>query len=171
MDSLDLRYNEINGFYEAPFQLKANNGVFLIDDFGRQSHAAADVAQPLDRAAGKERGLPDPAHRQEAPGALRAVPGHVHQPGPADLVDEAFLRRIQNKLHMPSPTRDQFRNIFIGQCQQMGVPFDDNGLTYLVSEHYMKSGRPMRGCHPRDLLRQLTGLARYLTVPPQLSRR
>ncbi len=168
MDNLDLRYNATNGFYEAPFQLKANNGVFLIDDFGRQVMPPQTLLNrwivPLEKNVdfltlhtGK---------KLQVPFELFLVMSTNLEP--ADLVDEAFLRRIQNKLHMPSPSRDQFRNIFIGQCQQMGVPFDDGGLNYLVTEHYMKSGRPLRGCHPRDLLRQLTGLARYMTLPPQL---
>ena len=170
MDNLDLRYNETNGFYEAPFQLKANNGVFLIDDFGRQVMPPQTLLNrwivPLEKNVdfltlhtGK---------KLQVPFELFLVMSTNLEP--ADLVDEAFLRRIQNKLHMPSPTREQFRTIFIGQCQQMGVPFDEDGFDYLLNEHYMKAGRPMRGCHPRDLLRQLTGLARYLTVPPQLTR-
>jgi predicted ATPase with chaperone activity len=169
MENLDLRYNETNGFYEAPFQLKANNGVFLIDDFGRQVMPPQTLLNrwivPLEKNVdfltlhtGK---------KLQVPFELFLVMSTNLEP--ADLVDEAFLRRIQNKLHMPSPTREQFRVIFQGQCQQMGVPFDENGLTYLINEHYIKSGRPMRGCHPRDLLRQLTGLARYLTVAPQLN--
>src|SRR5579859_4874590 len=87
---------------------------------------------------------------------------------PSELVDEAFLRRIQNKLNMPDPTPEQFLYIFKSECQRQGVPFDDNGLSYLMREHYIKVGRKLRAVQPRDLLRQLVGLARYQTMPPQL---
>ena len=56
----------------------------------------------------------------------------------------------------------------MGECQRQGVPYDENGLKYLLNEHYAKSTRPLRGVHPRDLMRQLVGLARYQTMPPQL---
>ena len=169
MDSLDLRYSEMNGFYEAPFQLKANNGVFLIDDFGRQVMPPPTLLNrwivPLEKNSdfltlhtGK---------KLQVPFELFLVMST--NLNPTDLIDEAFLRRIQNKLHMPSPTRDQFRVIFIDQCRQMGVPFDEQGFNYLLTEHYLRPQRPVRGCHPRDLLRQLTGLARYMSVAPQLT--
>jgi hypothetical protein len=168
MESLDLIYHPDAGFYEAPFQLKANNGVFLIDDFGRQQMPPATLLNrwivPLEKSVdfltlhtGK---------KLQVPFELFLVLSTNLDP--ADLVDEAFLRRIQNKLAMPDPTPDQFRHIFIGECQRHGVPFDENGLAYLVNEHYRKAQRPFRGVHPRDIMRQLIGLARYQTMPPQL---
>ena len=84
-------------------------------------------------------------------------------------MDDAFLRRIQNKLHVPDPTAQHFYEIFVAQCQAMNVPFDRNGFTHLVNKHYRETGRPFRATHPRDLLRQLIGLAKYLNVPPELS--
>lgn len=168
MESLDLIYHTEAGFYEAPFQLKANNGVFLIDDFGRQMMSPQQLLNrwivPLEKAVdfltlhtGK---------KLQVPFELFLVLSTNLDP--SDLVDEAFLRRIQNKLAMPDPTPEQFLNIFKSECQKQGVPFDDNGMGYLMREHYIKTGRPLRAVHPRDLLRQLVGLARYQTMPPQL---
>ncbi len=171
MENLDLRYHTETSIYEAPFQLKANNGVFLIDDFGRQQMRPQQLLNrwivPLEKRidfltlhTGK---------KLLVPFELFLVLSTNLEP--ADLVDEAFLRRIQNKLNMPNPTLEQFCQIFISECQRQGVPYDEAGLNYLITEYYMKTQRPPRSVHPRDLLRQLIGFAQYHKIPPQLTPR
>ncbi|MDQ2809765.1 MAG: ATP-binding protein [Chloroflexota bacterium] len=168
MPALDLIFHNDAGFYEAPFQLKANNGVFLIDDFGRQVMSPQTLLNrwivPLEKAQD---------FLTMHTGKKLLVPFELFlvlstNLDPAELVDEAFLRRIQNKLAMPDPTPEQFLHIFKAECQRQGVPFDEGGLTYMMREHYIRTGRPLRAVHPRDLLRQLVGLARYQTMPPHL---
>ncbi len=169
MESLDLHYHADTGFYEAPFQLKANNGVFLIDDFGRQQISPQQLLNrwivPLEKwvdfltlHTGK---------KLLVPFELFLVLSTNLEP--ADLVDEAFLRRIRNKLNVPNPTLEQFCQIFAGECGRQGVPFDEVGLKYLINEHYMKTHRPPRSVHPRDLLRQLVDFAQYQNIAPQLT--
>jgi hypothetical protein len=68
-----------------------------------------------------------------------------------------------------NPTLDQYREIFKRQCDALSVPFDQNGLVYLLREYYVKPKRELRACHPRDILRTLTGIARYLDLPAILS--
>jgi hypothetical protein len=169
MSSLDLVYNENMGFYEAPFQLKANGGLFLIDDFGRQQMSPQVLLNrwivPLEKnidyltlKTGK---------KLQVPFEMFLVLSTNLQP--EDLVDDAFLRRIQNKLHVPDPSAQHFYEIFVAQCQTMGVPFDQKGFAHLVTKHYRETGRAFRATHPRDLLRQLIGLAKYLNVQPELT--
>jgi len=67
-------------------------------------------------------------------------------------------------------TWDEYREIFKRVCQQRSVPYDDRGLAYLIQEHYLKPNRPKRACHPRDIVDQLIDIARYLNVPPVLSK-
>jgi hypothetical protein len=169
MSSLDLIYNENTGFYEAPFQLKANGGLFLIDDFGRQQASPHALLNrwivPLEK--GIDFLTLKTGKKLQVPFELFLVLSTNLRPD--DLVDEAFLRRIQNKLSVPDPTAQQFYEIFVAQCRTMGIPFDQNGFSYLVTKHYRETGRPFRASHPRDLLRQLIGLARYLNVPPELT--
>jgi SpoVK/Ycf46/Vps4 family AAA+-type ATPase len=88
---------------------------------------------------------------------------------PKDLVDEAFLRRIQNKCHISNPSVEIFREIFRRQCEQLNIPFDQNGLVYVLREFYVKPKRELRSVHPRDILRTLVGIARYQGVAPTLS--
>lgn len=169
MPSLDLIYNDTSGFYEAPFQLKANGGLFLIDDFGRQQVSPQALLNrwivPL------EKGLDfltlKTGKKLQVPFELFLVLST--NLAPEDLIDDAFLRRIQNKLFVPDPTIQQFYDIWVAQCMTMNVPFDQQGFSYLVNRHYTEAKRPFRASQPRDLLRQLLGIARYRNVSPEMT--
>ncbi|HST06052.1 MAG TPA: ATP-binding protein [Chloroflexia bacterium] len=172
MSSLDLVYNENSGFYEAPFQLKANGGLFLIDDFGRQQVSPQALLNrwivPLEK--GIDYLTLKTGKKLQVPFELFLVLST--NLSPEDLIDDAFLRRIQNKLSVPDPTPQQFLDIFVGQCKTMGIPFDQGAFNYLIKKHYIEQKRPFRASQPRDLLRQLIGIARYrnvaLEMTPQL---
>lgn len=167
--SLDLVWDNTNKFYEAPFQLKSNGGMFMIDDFGRQQVRPSELLNrwivPLEKRVdyltlhtGKKIEVP-----------FDQIIVFSTNLAPKDLVDEAFLRRIQCKVKINNPTLDQYREIFRRQCDALQVPFDQNGLVYLLREYYVKPKRELRACHPRDILRTLTGIARYLDKPPALT--
>ena len=169
LGSLDLIYDPVSKVYEAPLQMKASNGMFLIDDFGRQQVRPADLLNrwivPLEKRidyltlhTGKKVEIPFDE--------LIVFSTNLK---PAELVDEAFLRRIQNKVRIVNPTVNQFREIFRRQCELLKVPYDQQGLVYLLREYYVKPQRDLRSCHPRDLLRTLIGIAKYLDQPPVLS--
>jgi hypothetical protein len=88
---------------------------------------------------------------------------------PAELVDEAFLRRVPNKIYVSDPTPEQYREILVRVCRTMGVAFTDTGFLHLLRQHYQQARRSMRACHPRDLLRHVVALSRYYGVPAELS--
>ncbi|NWJ97194.1 MAG: ATP-binding protein [Chloroflexi bacterium] len=168
--SLDLIYDEVSKFYEAPFQLKANGGMFLIDDFGRQAMRPRDLLNrwivPLEKRydfltlrTGKKLELP-----------FDQLIVFSTNLAPRDLVDEAFLRRIQNKIEIRNPNFEEYREILRRNCQQLNVPFSEEGAVYLLREHYVKAKRELRSCQPRDLLKQLIGLAAYQGIQPTLSK-
>jgi len=169
MPSLDLVYNENAGFYEAPFQLKANGGLFLIDDFGRQQVSPQALLNrwivPLEK--GIDFLTLKTGKKLQVPFELFLVLST--NLNPEDLIDDAFLRRIQNKISVPEPTGQQYLDIFVGQCKTMGIPFDQSTFNHLVTKHYIEMKRPFRASHPRDLLRQLLGIARYRNIPPELT--
>jgi predicted ATPase with chaperone activity len=169
LQSLDLVWDNGNKFYEAPFQMKANGGMFMIDDFGRQQVRPSELLNrwivPLEKRidfltlhTGKKIEIP-----------FDEIIVFSTNLAPKDLVDEAFLRRIQCKVKIDNPTLDNYREIFRRQCDALGVPFDQNGLVYLLREYYVKPKRELRACHPRDILRTLTGIAKYLDQPAILS--
>jgi len=86
------------------------------------------------------------------------------------LVDEAFLRRLRHKIEIGDPTFEDFREIFKRVSKQKGVPYDDQGLAYLLQEWYIKRNRKLRASHPRDICDQILDISRYLNVEPTMSK-
>jgi predicted ATPase with chaperone activity len=170
MDSLEITLNKDTGIAEAPLQIKSNCGTLVIDDFGRQRVSPQKLLNrwivPLE-----ERhdflGLPS-GRKIKVPFDQFIVFSTNLEP--KDLVDEAFLRRIPYKIEIDGPTPDQFRDLFEQTCQQQGVNYDAESLDHLLAEHYSARGRPMRFCHPRDLVHQIGIFCRFRGLPPAVSR-
>jgi MoxR-like ATPase len=170
LDMLDLRFNPTARFYEAPIQLKANGGVFLVDDFGRQRMRPQDLLNrwivPLESRID---------HLTLHSGKKFVVPFDTlvvfatNLP-PESLADEAFLRRIPYKIAIEDPTLDDFTKIFELNCKRRNMRFHHVMVAYLQRRHYKPSGRPLRACHPRDLLDQVSALCRYRGVEPTITR-
>lgn len=168
LESLDLVYDSSSKFYEAPFQMRANGGMFLIDDFGRQLVRPRDLLNrwivPLEKRV--DFLTLHTGGKIEVPFDVLIV--FSTNLAPTDLVDEAFLRRIRHKIEISDPSFEEYREIFKRVCAHKGVPYDDKALAYLLQEHYIKPKRPLRACHPRDLIDQLIDIARYQNRPPVL---
>jgi hypothetical protein len=169
MDALELRFEELAKYYEAPLQMKANMGMFLIDDFGRQQ---ISPAQLLNRWI-----VPLESHID----FLRLRTGQAMQIpfkqlivfstnlDPDDLVDAAFMRRIQMKVGVRSPSESMFRKIFLAMAQSMGIPPDRETYAYLLKKWYEEPDRPMQAVHPRDLLRIVKALCEYDNTPVRMT--
>ncbi len=170
LDMLDLTFNSLSRFYEAPIQLKANGGVFLVDDFGRQRMRPEDLLNrwivPLESRVdyltlhtGKKFQVP-----------FDVLTMFATNLDPASLADEAFLRRIPYKIAVTDPTLEQFTRIFQMNCDSRRLLFHRVMVAYLYRRHYKPVGRAMRNCHPRDLLDQITALCRYRGIEPVVTR-
>lgn len=170
LEALDLVFDEISKYYEAPFQVKANGGMFLIDDFGRQRMRPRELLNrwivPLEKRI--DYLTLHTGRKIEVPFDMLIV--FATNLEPKELVEEAFLRRIRYKIEVSNPSYEQFREIFLRMCQAKGVPYDDQWLAYLLQEHYIKKNRVMRACHPRDLLDELVDISNFINVPPRLSK-
>ncbi len=158
---LDLTYNENAKFYEAPVQMKANGGIFLIDDFGRQQCRPIDLLNrwivPLEKrydylttVTGKKLEIPFDQ--------LIIFSSNLD---PQDLAAEAFLRRIKYKINVRDPDEGQWRQIWQLVCRGRKVAYDDKGIDYLLEKWYKPYNRPLRMCQPRDLLDQMISMAKY----------
>ena len=88
---------------------------------------------------------------------------------PKELVDEAFLRRLRHKIEIGDPSYEEYREIFRRVSAAKGVEYDDQGLAYLLQEHYIKRNRKLRASHPRDLCDQIIDFANFIGVKPTLS--
>jgi len=170
LETLDLVFDESAKYYEAPFQVKANGGMFLIDDFGRQRMEPRDLLNrwivPLEKRI--DYLTLHTGRKVEMPFDVLIVFSTNLEP--KELVEEAFLRRIRHKIYIGDPSYEQYREIFRRLCRAKGVAYDDRALAYLLKEHYIKRRRPLRACHPRDLLDEIVDIARFLNVPPRLSK-
>ena len=169
LESLELTYNPTAGIYRASIQLVANGGVLVIDDFGRQQSPPQAL---LNRWILPLEGRIDYLTMQS--GQKIAVPFMVlpvfaTNIRPADLVDEAFLRRIQYKVLAENPTSDDFTTIFERVCKEKGLPYDPKHVSYLLESVLAPRQIAMRGCQPRDLINQAMALAKYRGLPHALS--
>jgi SpoVK/Ycf46/Vps4 family AAA+-type ATPase len=169
LESLDLVFDDTHKFYEAPFQVKANGGILLIDDFGRQLVLPRDLLNrwivPLENRIDY---LTLHTGRKVEISFDVLVVFSTNLP-PRDLVDEGFLRRLRHKIEIGDPSYEEYREIFRRVAQQKGISYDDQGLAYLLQEYYVKNDRKLRASHPRDLCDQILDIARYLSVEPTMS--
>ncbi len=169
MDSLELRFEPVTKIYEAPLQMKANGGMFLIDDFGRQQISPQQLLNrwivPLEtridflrRPSGQTLEIP-----------FRQLIVFATNLDPSDLVDAAFLRRIQMKVEVNAPDEKMYYQIFSQMCQTLKVPFDRNGFVHLLQKWYREDKRPMQSVHPRDILKTLLAISDYAGISPQMT--
>jgi len=166
--ALDLSYSADTGFYGAPVQMVANGGVLVIDDFGRQHCSPRDLLNrwivPLESRV--DYLTLQSGQKFEMPFMVMVI--FATNIKPADLVDEAFLRRIHYKVFAESPTLAEFAKIFENSCKERGLPFDAAMVDHLL-QYYRPRKIALRGCQPRDLIEQALSLAEYLGEPRRVT--
>jgi len=170
IEMLDLQFNPVTNFYDGPPQMKANNGVLIIDDFGRQRIQPEDLLNrwvvPLDR--GIEFLTLAGGRKIEIPFELLVVFASNRDPG--TVLDTAFLRRIQTKIRLGTMTDEQFCEIFQRVAQERGLKVDRKVLLELIAYMREQLKQELRGCFPRDLVNQVCWKARYEGTEPSLDR-
>lgn len=151
-DMLDIHYDAATRRYQAPLQLKANNGIFIIDDMGRQRITPEAVFNrwivPLEEkkdyltmGAGQHFSVPFDV--------VLIFSTNLH---PMDIADEAFLRRIGYKIEFPTLTPPEYRQIWDSFCASKSLSVDDDVFDYVVNGLHKIDQVPLLPCHPRDLL-------------------
>jgi predicted ATPase with chaperone activity len=169
LEALELSYNTTSGFYRAPVQALANGGVLVIDDFGRQQCAPRDLLNrwivPLESRV--DFLTLESGQKFELPFMVLVI--FATNIKPAELVDEAFLRRIHYKVFAESPTVNEFTQIFEKCCRDRDVPFERAHVEHLLQGYYKPRKIALRGCQPRDLIDQVLSLADYRGEPRQLT--
>ncbi|QEG34945.1 AAA family ATPase [Bythopirellula goksoeyrii] len=170
MQQLDLQVNPQTGISEAPVQLRANGGALVIDDFGRQRMPTSELLNRLI--------VPMEKHHDYlnlSSGRQIAVPFDMlivfsTNLEPSDLVDEAFLRRIPYKIEVEGPTTEEYVALFHELASKIDCQCDPEAVDYLLEKHYLPSQRPLRFCHPRDLLRQIRNYCEFHNQPLAVTR-
>jgi energy-coupling factor transporter ATP-binding protein EcfA2 len=170
LEMLDLEFNPIAKYYEAPLQMKANNGLFIVDDFGRQrvdpQHLLNRWIVPLERRTdflSLQNGM-----KFEIPfDQLIVFSTNIE---PKRLVDEAFLRRIRYKILIDHPTESEYGEIFRKICSANSIEFKQDVFDYLLDNFYRRLDVKLNACHPRDLVDHIIDEAHYHAHAPELTR-
>jgi predicted ATPase with chaperone activity len=169
LSMLDLRYNSESNFYQAPLHVKANGGIFLVDDFGRQLCSPKELLNrwivPLENridyltlASGQQFQVP-----------FEQLTIFSTNLDPKDLVDEAFLRRMRHKVEITAPPRDIYEKIFGNYARKLGMNPCPEAIDFLY-ERYYNTGRIPRASDSRDLLETVQSICRFRRIPVQLTR-
>jgi energy-coupling factor transporter ATP-binding protein EcfA2 len=169
LEMLDLSFDSRAGYYEAPPHFKANNGLFIVDDLGRQVITPRQLMNrwvvPMERRHD---------HLMLRNGGKFTIPFDMvlvfsSNLRPDQLEDAAFLRRLGHKIAIePLPLSD-YAQVFERACQAEGVPHEPAALQRLVNDFHLPQQRPLLACYPRDLLHLISSRARYLGVAAELS--
>jgi hypothetical protein len=168
LESLELRHDPRSNVSEAPLQVKSNCGCLLIDDFGRQRIAPAELLNrwiiPLESridyltlSTGKKITMP-----------FEQTILFSTNLQPEQLVDEAFLRRVPFKIEIASPPRAEYIELFRRACHALQIKFSESVIDQLIDRQYTQASRPFRRCHPRDLLTQFVSICTYRDEPIEL---
>ncbi len=168
VEMLELSYNPTLKYYDAPLQLKANNGIFTVDDFGRQQVLPSVLLNrwiiPLENNqdflylnTGQKFAIP-----------FDQLLVFATNLDPDSLLDPAFFRRIRSKIKVRNADRFQFVEIFRLTCEHYQLDFDAGAVEYLLTEYYDCTQRPLSACHPRDLVEQILNYCRFHKLPPVL---
>ena len=171
MDSLEMRYDPVTRVTEAPCQMKSNNGIFLIDDFGRQRVPPMEILNRMIVPLEKRYDFLTLANGKKVRVPFDQLMLFSTNLEPKQLVDEAFLRRIPYKVQAVDPTEDQFREMFYIFASKYGFEeVNKDSLDYLIDHHYKRVNRPFRCCQPRDLMLQIRNFCVYNDLPNEMRR-
>ena len=168
IDMLDLQFNPVTKFYAGPVQMKANCGILIVDDFGRQRLRPEELLNrwvvPLDRridfltlSGGKKIEIP-----------FELVVVFATNINPDTLADEAFLRRLQTKIRIDAVSEEQFHEIFRRVCGGLGLQYEPEIVAQLIDVIRTRLKQPLRACYPRDIVNQVCWAAKYEGRSPQL---
>ncbi|MFA5712069.1 hypothetical protein [Mycolicibacterium sp.] len=170
LDMLDMSFNPVSRFYEAPLHMKATNGVMLIDDFGRQRVEPKDLLNrwivPLEKRVdyltlqtGKTFQIPFDELLVFSTNLI-----------PENLMDDAFLRRIPYKIEISHPSAWMYEEIFRLVCRNYGMALPDDLFAFLYDVYYGRNGKPLAAHHPKFICERVQDICRYMGVPVALNR-
>ncbi len=166
---LDLDFDPVSKYYEAPLQVKATGGVFIIDDFGRQQIRPLDLMNrwilPLEKRidyltlhTGKKFKVP-----------FDSVVIFSTNIPPETLMDAAALRRVPYKLQIDPPSAEDFETIFRSVCELYGLEFSEDVVSYLLDDFYGKNSVPLAAFHPKFIVEHVIATCKYEGALPHIS--
>ena len=170
MEHLEISYNPQSGISEAPVQMKSNTGLLLIDDFGRQRMSVDELLNRWIVPLEKRYDFLNTSNGKKIQVPFDQLVVFSTNLEPKDLVDDAFLRRIPYKIEVPNPSVENFVKLFKIMCGIYKFEWKPELIQYLIKEHYLPTNRPLRNCHPRDLLMQIQNYCKYLKIEKEITK-
>ena len=170
LEMLDLAFDPHSKYYEAPLQVKAIGGVFVIDDFGRQRVRPHELLNrwifPLERKLDYLT-----LHTGKKFSILfdQLVIFATNFP-PEELMDPAQLRRVHYKMKINPPSAEEYREIFRRICESYGLEFSEEIIAHLLNTFYIKHKVPFAGFHPKFIAEHVIAACNYLGTPPRITR-
>ncbi|MFC1491386.1 ATP-binding protein, partial [Nitrospinota bacterium] len=169
IEMMELRMDSSSNTYEAPPHVKSNNGIFILDDFGRQLVRPRDLLNrwivPLENRV--DFLSLHTGNKVELPfDQLVIFSTNIN---PKDLLDEAFMRRLRHKVYIGPLELHGFKEAFQMACVSKKVPFNEEVFNTIIKEVYEPQKLPFNGCHPRDLLDHLIDLAKFEEKTPEMT--
>jgi hypothetical protein len=168
-EQLELRYDPVGRIYQAPVQVKANGGVLILDDFGRQRVEPRALLNRWMIPLEQRRDFLALHTGTKFPMPFDCLLVFATNLDPSDLVEDAFLRRIRYKIEVTGPTREQYAEMLRRSCAERDIAFDPAAVDYLYARYYDARGIEPRACHPRDVADHICDVARYYGRPRELS--
>ena len=169
MEQLEIQYNPQTGISEAPVQMKSNTGLLLIDDFGRQRMTVDELLNRWIVPLEKRYDFLNTSNGKKIQVPFDQLVVFSTNLEPKDLVDDAFLRRIPYKIEVKDPSVENFVKLFKIMCGVYKFEWKPELIQWLIEKHYVPTNRPLRNCHPRDLLLQVQNYCKYLKQPQLLT--
>jgi len=170
LDMLELKFQTATGFYDAPLQMKANGGIFMIDDLGRQVVNTSQLLNrwilPLENNVdylGLHTGI-----KIQIP--FDAIPVFSTNISPEQLADEAFLRRLGYKVYIDYISESEYSAIFAQYCEANDLTFEPEMVTYLIDSFYQPRERKMAASHPKELINKVIDFSLYEGVKPKITK-
>jgi len=164
LDMLDIRFDPYSRQYQAPLQLKASNGIFIIDDLGRQRMPPVDLFNRWIVPMEEKKDFLNLGGGRHCELPFDLVLVFSTNLNPLELADAAFLRRIGYKLHFDHLQADQYGQIWRQECEKLSIPFDPQLVAFAIERLHGPEDVPLLPCHPRDLLNMALDRQRYLGV-------
>jgi hypothetical protein len=169
LDMLELKFQKGTGFYDAPLQMKANGGILLIDDLGRQ---VVNTTQLLNRWILPLENNVDylglhTGSKIQIP--FDVIPVFSTNISPEQLADEAFLRRLGYKVHIDYIDEDEYADIFSQYCEANGLEYSSSMVSFLIENFYRPRDKKMAASHPKELINKVIDFSLYEGVEPKIS--
>lgn len=165
MEQLEMTLIGDSRVVEAPLHIKSNCGVFVVDDFGRQRISTTELLNRWIHPLETRHDFLNLPNGSKICFPFDQLVIFSTNLDPKSLVDEAFLRRIPYKIEATDPSGEDFRKLFFKLAESMKIRLIPEMLEVLIAEHYTKTGRAFRYCHPRDLLSQIRSFCEYHEKP------